>query len=167
MSIKIEFDWNKIKKERYGGNKLTIPDLIMVILSNVPIRGKIKLQKEVFLAWKEVFTENYVTDPLFHPDQFGPYSQLVSDSQEILKMESYIKVISQGEGHQTFVISQKGKLNLQENHIINKIPIELFRNLTLKKIDWDEWTSKGIMTYIYRNYPYYAIRAKIKELTWE
>lgn len=110
---------------------------------------------------------DYAVDPIFHPDQFGPYSQLVVDSQTLLRSRQEIRVAPRGEGHQTFVISQKGRNSLKEELLNANIPQELFGLLAEKKADWDEWTAKGIMRYIYRNYPYFSIKARIKELKWE
>ena len=156
-----------MKRENFNGGRLTVPGLVLLILNIGPIRGKTKLQKEVFLAWNEVFGKRYAMDPVFHPDQFGPYSQLVLDSQTLLKSKKDIRVVPRGEGHQTYVISSKGKSTLMEELKHTKIPSGLLVQLSTKKADWDEWTAKGIMMYIYRNYPYYAIKARIKELKWE
>lgn len=167
MQVEIKFDWTKMKSENFNSGRLTVPGLVLLILDVGPIRGRTKLQKEVFLAWNEVLGKEFAIDPIFHPDQFGPYSQLVVDSQAILKSKHEIRVIPKGEGHQTFVISQKGKVALKEELAHSNIPSNLIRTLKEKKTDWDEWTAKGIMRYIYRNYPYYGIKARIKELKWE
>ena len=156
-----------MREEKFNSGRLTVSGLILLILNNGPIMGKTKLQKEVFLAWNEVFGEKYAIDPIFHPDQFGPYSQLVLDSQALLKTKHDIRVIPRGEGHQTYVISSKGKSTLSDELMYTKIPSDLQTQLSTKKADWDEWTTKGIMRYIYREYPYYAIKARIKELKWE
>jgi uncharacterized protein YwgA len=167
LQIEIKFDWDKMKQENFNSRRLTVPGLILLILYIGPIRGRTKLQKEVFLAWHEVFGEYFAIDPIFHPDQFGPYSQLVVDTQAFLKSKNEIRVISRGEGHQTFVISEKGKSTLKKELVHSDMPEKLIRTLKEKKTDWDEWTAKGIMRYIYRNYPYYGIKARIKELKWE
>ncbi len=167
MQIDLKFDWEKIKRENFSSRRLTVSSLVLLILDIGPVRGRTKLQKEVFLAWKEVFGTEYAIDPIFHPDQFGPYSQLVVDSQSMLRENQDIKVIPVGEGHQTFVISRKGKESLREEMETLNIPNNLIRTLRERKIDWDEWTAKGIMRYIYRNYPYFAVNARIKELKWE
>ena len=167
MHVEIRFDWTKMKSENFNSGRLTVPGLVLLILDVGPINGRTKLQKEVFLAWNEVFGREFAIDPIFHPDQFGPYSQLVVDSQAFLKSKQEIRVIPKGEGHQTFIISPKGRSTLKEELAHSDIPQELFRTLKDKKTDWDEWTAKGIMRYIYRNYPDYGIKARIKELKWE
>ena len=167
MQVEIKFDWAKMKSANFNSGRLTVPGLVLMILNVGPINGRTKLQKEVFLAWNEVFGKKFAIDPIFHPDQFGPYSQLVVDSQAILKSKQEIRVIPRGEGHQTFVISQMGKAALMYELAHSDIPSNLVTRLEEKKTDWDEWTAKGIMRYIYRNYPYYGIKARIKELKWE
>lgn len=154
-------------RENFNSGRLSVPGLVLLILDIGPIKGKTKLQKEVFLTWHEILGKEFAIDPIFHPDQFGPYSQLVVDSQSLLKSEKQIRVIPKGEGHQTFVISQKGRASLKEELASANISNDHIRTLKEKKTDWDEWTAKGIMRYIYRNYPYYAIKARIKELKWE
>lgn len=156
-----------MKNENFNSGRLSVPGLVLLILDVGPIKGRTKLQKEVFLAWNEIFSKEIVMNPMFHPNQFGPYSQLVVDSQVILKSKDEIRVIPQGEGHQSFVISQKGKATLKEELAHSNIPSNLIEKLKERKTDWDEWTAKGIMRYIYRNYPYYGIKARIKELKWE
>lgn len=156
-----------MKEKKFNGGRLTVPGMILLLLDFGAIRGRTKLQKEVFLAWNEVFGERYALDPIFHPDQFGPYSQLVVDSQVFLRSKNEIRVVPMGEGHQTYVISKKGKLALEDAIKDTNIPEYLLARLSAKKIDWDEWTAKGIIRYIYRNYPEYAIKARIKELKWE
>lgn len=156
-----------MKHEKLNNERLTIPGLILLILDTGPIRGRTKLQKEVFLAWNEILGERYATDPIFHPDYFGPYSQLIVDSQAFLRSNNDIKVLPHGEGHQTFVISDKGRITLKEELEQTRIPSSLLSKLSYKKADWDEWTSSGIIMYIYRNYPYYATKSKVRELKWE
>lgn len=167
MQIEIKFDWDKMRKENFNSRRLTVPGLVLLILDIGPIRGRTKLQKEVFLAWHEVFGDDFAIDPIFHPDQFGPYSQILVDTKDFLKSKKEIRVISRGEGHQTFVISEKGKSTLKCELDRSNMPERLIKTLKEKKADWDEWTAKGIMRYIYRNYPYYGINARIRELKWE
>ncbi len=167
LRVELKFDWEEMREQHFNSGRLTVPGLVLLILDVGPIRGRTKLQKEVFLAWNEVFGEKYAIDPIFHPDQFGPYSQLVLDSQAMLKSKQDIRVVPRGEGHQTYVISNKGRATLTEELKHADIPEVLLGQLSDKKADWDEWTAKGIMRYIYRNYPYYAIKARIKELKWE
>ncbi|MHB1440743.1 MAG: hypothetical protein ACYCSO_06945 [Cuniculiplasma sp.] len=167
MQISTQFDWEKIRIESNKERKLSVPGLILLILNIGPIKGKTKLQKEVFLAWSEIFGGGLATDPIFHPDQFGPFSQIVVDSQTLLASEHKIKVIPKGEGHRSYFISQEGKKALNEELKNSDISDKLLRNLEERKADWDEWTAQGIMRYIYRNYPYYGIKARIKELKWE
>lgn len=167
MQVEIKFNWARMKSEKFNSGRLTVTGLVLLILNVGPIKGRTKLQKEVFLAWNEVFGKRFAMDPIFHPDQFGPYSQLVVDSQAILKSKQAIRVVPMGEGHQTFVISRIGKDTLMEELAHSSIPDDLMIKLKEKKTDWDEWTTKGIMRYIYRNYPYYGIKARIKELKWE
>lgn len=48
---------------------------------------------------------------------------------------------------------------------ISKLGIELDK-LKTKKIDWDEWTPRGTLRYVYRNYPQYTSKTEVPSLKW-
>ena len=140
--------------------KLNAVDIILLLLANGKTVGRIMMQKQVFLAYKEVLNE-YSEDLLYYPDKFGPYSQLVDDSLKYLKSLSLIKVINRGEGHQTYILTFEGKRKAEE--ISKLLPNELIEKLKNQKASWDEWDSNGILRYVYRNYPKYTINIESKE----
>jgi uncharacterized protein YwgA len=162
--LELKFDWDKIKKKNTEG-KLKIDELILLILNEGKVSGKTKLQKEVFLAWKEIIKDHLV-DPLFHPDYYGPYSDLIEDAIEQLKLEGYIKTAAIGEGHATYFITEKGKKKVREILENKKFISKFMQILKEKKIDWDEWSSKGILIYVYRKYPEYTTKTRVPELKW-
>ena len=144
-------------EEGFRGVRLSVPGIVLLVLNNGPI-CRTKIQMEVFLAWNEFLGNRYATDPGFIPSQTGPYSQAIAKSLIILKSNSNIRVLARGEGHQTFVISDKGKITLAKELEQINIPNNLLSQLSDKKIDWDEWTTSGITEFVRRNYPYYIMQ---------
>jgi uncharacterized protein YwgA len=138
--------------------KLKIDEVILLLLNEGKIRGKSILQMEVFLAWKEIFKEEYLNNPMFQPNFYGPYSQLLEDLTYKLIMGGYVKKNPRGEGHTTYIITEKGKSLVKKILEEKKITDKLVNKLKEKKADWDELTSQGLLRYIYRNYPEYITK---------
>ena len=137
-------------------------DLILMLLSISPIKGNTKLQKQVFLAWKTIFND-VTADPGFFPWKFGAYSKAVEDSTRILLKQGYIRMTpGRGEGLR-YSISPKGSRKIRTK--LRELRIG-FRDLPEKKIDWDEWSTKGILRHVYRNYPQYTTKTKVPSLKW-
>jgi len=134
--------------------KLNVIDIILLLLANGKTVGRTMMQKQVFLAYKEVLNE-YSEDPLYYPDKTGPYSKVVDDSLKYLKSLNLIKVINRGEGHQTYILTVEGKRKAEE--ISKLLPNDIIGKLKDQKISWDEWDTNGILRYVYRNYPNYSI----------
>ncbi len=144
------------------GNHLLSSDLILMLLMVAPIKGMTKMQKQVFLTWKELFKDVSV-DLGYYPWKYGAYSKVVENSVKILEKQQLIeKRKRKGEGT-IFDITKSGR-----NMIKNKIRIMRLdlRNLTEKKTDWDDWTSRGTLRYVYRNYPEYTSKTNIPSLKW-
>lgn len=165
MPIEILFDWEKVKKS-LDGNKLHADDIILLLLDAGKTTGKTILQKEVFLASKEVFRD-LSGDLLYHPDQYGPYSKVVEDTTRILKYERKITVTSKGDGHSTYFIEERGKEQVKEICLRKNIPESKLAELKERKANWDEWNMAGIIRYVYRNYPEYATMTRVPMLKWE
>ncbi len=137
-------------------------DLALMLLSISPVKGTTKLQKQVFLAWKTLFKKD-TADPGFFPYKFGAYSKTVKDSIMVLKNSGFIRIKSgKGEGVQYF-ITPSGKRTISKK--LKRLDIDL-EELTDKKSDWDEWTTQGIMKFVYRNYPEYTVETKVPYLRW-
>lgn len=138
--------------------KLSGSDIILALLFISPILGKTKLQKEVFLAWKEILIKK-TEDPVFFPHKYGAYSKVVDDSLNRLERDKMIEK----KGKSKYMISQKGTKYIVDR--LNKFDVEL-EKLKMKKIDWDEWTDDGILAYVYRKYPEYAINTRLRSKKW-
>ena len=144
--------------------KLNALDIILLLLANGKTVGRTMMQNQVFLAYKEILSD-YSDDLLYHPDKYGPFSELVEDSLKYLRNQGLIKVINRGEGHQTYILTEEGKRKAEE--IFKKLPDEIKNVLKNQKISWDEWDTKGILRYVCRKYPEYAVNIEDPELKWE
>ena len=164
MSIEFLLDWEEYKEKRSLHGKLNASDIILLLLANGKTTGRTMMQKQVFLAYKEVL-KDYSEDLLYHPDKYGPFSKLVEDSLKYLRNQGLIKVINRGEGHQTYLLTEEGKRKAEE--ISRKLPDEMKNAMKNQKISWDEWNTKGILRYVYRKYPEYATKTKVPELKWD
>ena len=144
-------------------SKLMVDDLILLLLYAGKIRSNTKLQKQVFLVWKQVFPKITV-DPMFFPWKFGAYSRMVEDSVKILETNLDI-IIRKGRGEGTiYQISPKGTKKIEKK--VRQLKIDLHK-LRKKKIDWDDWSPKGTLRYVYRNYPEYETQTRVPSLKWE
>jgi len=92
--------------------KLNAVDIILLLLANGKTVGRTMMQKQVFLAYKEVLDE-YSEDLLYYPDKTGPYSKVIDDSLKYLKSINLIRVINRGEGHQTYILTFEGKRKVE------------------------------------------------------
>ena len=110
MSIKldsIQFTKRSLQNFEKMNELLLGSDLVLMLLYVSPIKGKTKLQKQVFLTWKTIFTKE-TADPGFFPYKFGAYSKTIKDSICILQKSGLIKVkLGQDEGVQ-YAITPKG-----------------------------------------------------------
>ena len=148
--------FNALTKKLYG------KDIILLLLSIGQIKGKIVFQKQVFLAWKELFFCHTV-DLDYGPNRYGPYSEIINNSSKFLQKKNLIKIIARkGEGT-IYRITELGLNEVQKRSDELKISVT---ELTKKKQDWDEWDKEGIMRYTYRNYPEYTSETKLGRFKW-
>jgi len=63
-------------------------DLILMLLSLSPIKGSTKMQKQVFLTWKELFSD-ITFEPGFFPWRYGAFNKLVEDTLKVLEKQKY------------------------------------------------------------------------------
>lgn len=154
-------------------NNLLGTDIILLLLSISPIKGKTKLQKEVFLTWKE-FLDKQIDELGYFPYKYGAYSRLIDDATKALFIQNKISMKKRkGEGS-VYSITSKGKQSLmndmkkrQSSHSkLVKIKNKYKEKLEDQKIDWDDWSPKGILRYVYRNFPEYTTKTRVPSLKW-
>ncbi len=165
-AVELAFDWEAVATRLSRKGRLRTPELMMLILDRGKVSGRTMMQKQVFLAYKEVFGPSHAIDPGFRPDRFGPFSQVVADLLTQMKFRGIIRVTSAGEGHSTYFASDQGRTTdlILSGHRASSRMLDL---LATKKALWDEWTPRGVMQYVYRNYPEFATRTAIPSLIWD
>ena len=135
-------------------------DLILLLLSVSPIRGRTKLQKQVFLTWKNIFNRE-VIDPGFFPHESGAYSRTVEDSTHMLQGLGLIKIKPGRDEGMRYSITPKGKRSISEKIRTSDISLERIKG---KKSDWDELTTRGIIRLVCRNFPEYMVDTGVPDL---
>ncbi|WP_276935879.1 MULTISPECIES: hypothetical protein [Ferroplasma] len=166
MGLEMKFNWNEIVRKYETSSNLKPDEVILLLLKFGKISGRTMLQKQVFIAYKEILKDS-VSDLLFHPDQYGPYSRLIADAVAKLKIEGDIKIMSKGESHSTYYLTKSGEDHINDIIKNKKINGVILKKLEEQKRDWDEWATDGIIQYVYRNYPEYATKTKVPRLKWE
>lgn len=156
MPVEVSFDWDLIRMKLKTRKELLAEEIILLLLESGKISGKTQLQKEVFIASKEVL-KNRAGDLLYHPDQFGPYSSLVAWATKRLQRMGMIAVSPRGEGHSTYSILESGIQYIDKVVREKGIPESLRSELKKRKANWDEWDRTGISIYVYRNYPEFRL----------
>lgn len=158
----IQFSKRSLKNFKKMGESLFGSDLMLMLLSISTIKGTTKLQKQVFLTWKMLFKKKTI-DPGFFPYKFGAYSRTIEDSIYFLKKSGFIRVKPGRDEVIQYFITPRGKRSISKK--LKRMNINL-EKLKEKKTDWDEWTTKAIMKFVYRNYPEYTTETKVPYLKW-
>ena len=81
----LRFDWRTAQLDTGTQSKLTPADVVLLLLRAGRISGRTMFQKQVFLAYHEVFGPREAIDPGFVPSMYGPFSQLVADLPAALR----------------------------------------------------------------------------------
>ncbi len=163
--IELHFRWPP-SGERRGPKSLTPAQLMLVLLKVGPVAGRTMMQKQMFLAYNEVFEREAVMDPEFRADYFGPYSPLVADLPYLLRSEGKVVISARGEGHSTYNLGRRGRD--EAGYLASrKVARRQWNRLTEMKRSWDEFTTQGILRYVYRNYPEFTTKTKVPYLKWE
>ncbi len=151
-------------KENYESrdNLIYGTDVVLMLLSVSEIKNDTFLQKEVFLTWKEVFPERTV-DLAYFPHYYGPYSEILAEIIDYLYSKKLIKKIPINEKNFKYVISQKGRDEIEKRITKLNISVEKLRD---SKYRWEEWKRYGLLRYVYRKYPYYTSETKRPSLKW-
>jgi len=139
---------------------VSVPDLVLVTLYHGPVHGMVRFQSEVFLVWNEILERELASDPVFRPSRVGPYSELVKNAVTSAIGTQFVRVVPRGDGHQTFYLTGKGQRHIDYEPTMVNFTDAHKTKLQEKKVDWDEWTARGIKRYIFRNYPRYVSKVK-------
>lgn len=140
-------------------SKLNAEDFILLLLNangKKEIKGKLCLQKEIFLIVQEIYPD--LDNELdFEPYHYGPYSFNLANLLDYLNSNSLINI----EHHHdscTYSITEKGVEELSKLDVSD----EILKKISNIKLGSNKLGYKGLLRYVYFNYPKYAEKSKIK-----
>lgn len=136
----------------------------MFVGDGAPILGIVKLQKELFIILKEFAPENNIPseNPDFRAYKFGPYTERIDRSiQTLIEMglvSSYGRINSNNE---SFFLTESGKTAGEK--ALSKLTSVQIEKLKKLKGDLQQFSTDGIMTYVYSKYPEYTDKSIVLE----
>lgn len=140
------------------GSDLIAKDFILLLLNadnQKPIKGNLFFQKEMFLIVEEVYPE--LREELnFIPHDYGPYSFNLVNMLKALKKDNFI-CFDDSEGNEYF-ITKKGVDYFQKIDF----PDDIAEKVDRLKRGSNKLGYKGLLRYVYFNYPKYTKNSKIK-----
>lgn len=151
--------------------KFTVADAVLFLLyaDRRPIKGKIKQQKEVFLAIRLVLDKLPILKPTFKKHKFGPYSEEVDDTIDQLVFSNYLDVRGKKSSNQFAIkISPVGMNYIKDK--FNGLPLEIQEDLKKNRERWDTHTTEGILNVVYTHFPEYlensVLKNRYEKLDW-
>ena len=131
----------------------------IILLANAngePIRGRLKLQKMMFLLSDKI--DEIREQSSYDADNYGPYSKIVDEESQYLEQ---VGVLSSSHGE--IAITKKGKEIAKE--MINNEDEEILSALDEYKRFLNDLTSNELLAYVYSAYPCMAEESdKYKDL---
>jgi len=126
------------------------------------IKGKLFLQKEIFLIIKEVLdsetAEKLDSELSFEAYNYGPYSFNLENILKSMEKNNLIDVNTDNNDI-LYTITNKGKNHLNEENIGSNIKNKIFK----LKMGSERLGYKGLIRYVYFNYPEYTTKSLIKD----
>lgn len=124
------------------------------------IRGKLLLQKEMFLLAYEVELEGNLRKLLdFESHNFGPYSYPLEKELKLMEEKGLIKT-KQEENTLIYELTEKGEKELNNLTFLSN---DLLQRISKLKLGSERLGYKGLLRYVYFNYPDYIDKSKIKK----
>jgi len=142
---------------------LSSKELILLLLGvdpDIPIKETL-FMKEAFLMEKEGASEIGLNlESLnFFPHHYGPYSKDLDDS--LKELDGDIIDIHLEHGKKLIKLNESGK-KIAKN-LLKGMPHDKIEKLRYKRVGWDQYGNRGILLRVYRDYPVYTSKSKIKE----
>lgn len=140
-------------------SKLSVEDFVLLLLNSNgkrSIDGKLCFQKEMFLVMKEICPDLDI-DLKFEPYHYGPFSKNLASLLDYLEFNSLID-IKRYPDTCVYSITEKGVEKLSNLDISP----EVLRKVENLKLGANDLGYKGLLRYVYFNYPEYTKNSKIK-----
>lgn len=132
--------------------------LLLGALDNQPIRGKLFLQKEMFLFSFELESDNLKHLLNFEPHNFGPYSKKLELELTEMINEGLVQV-SEREDTKIYNLTKKGQEYFEN---IVRLDNSMLNGINKLKLGSERLGYKGLLRYVYFNYPKFTTKSKIK-----
>lgn len=153
------------KTKKKSMTKYGLTEVILHVLyanKDKPVNGRIAITKQIFLAIKEIFTEEKVEKANFIPYQYGPYSFLVTQILTNLQYDGLIQTSGQkNSSNEKFRLTENGKKIVGKR--FQRLPKQLKTELIERRKGWDESHTDGILGYVYDRYPEYTEKSRIRK----
>jgi hypothetical protein len=152
--------YNKIEKPDLALDELIL--LVLGIVANKPINGRVVLHKEIFLIYKELSNAKVkIVNPKFVKYRYGAFSFHIALLLEYLEEDRFITVTNKYSlKNARYTLTDKGKR--WSDKIINELERRLgkdyINNLRRLRIGLDQLGHEGIIRYVRENYPEYYDR---------
>ncbi len=139
-------------------SEITAKDFVLLLYldNQKPIKGNLFFQKEMFLIVEEVYPE-LRKELGFYPHNHGPYSDNLVNILNNLKDNNFIDYDSEGN---EYSITKEGIKYIESI----KFPEDIANKVKNLKVGSNRLGYKGLLRYVYFNYPRYTPNSKIKEL---
>lgn len=138
----------------------------LYIGDGAPILGITKLQKELFVILMEFAQENDIPseNPGFRAYKFGPYTERIDRCVQTLMEMGWISSIGRvNTDSERFILTEDGMPYGKK--ALSKLTDDQVQKLRILKGDIQQFSTKGIMTYVYKNYPEYTNESVVFERT--
>jgi len=159
-----------IKYKEIDRPEIALDELVLLILGlleDKPVNGKVVMQKEVFIFANELKENNIkIIEPTFVSLHYGPFSQELAVLLELLELAGYIRIWHRRRMKATkYELTDKGKNIARKiiKELENKYGKEFIEKLRTLRIGLDQLGHDGILRYVYRKYPRFAEKSKIKD----
>jgi len=132
-----------------------------------PIRGKLMFQKEMFILAYDILQKLGILSKEeverifnFKPHYYGPYSKKIEDTLNLLQQQGLVKVEKQDDVI-IYTLTDKGKNEFKK--VLDKQGDDVIKLIEKLKIGSERLGYKGLLKYVYINYPEFIDRSLIKD----
>lgn len=147
-----------------GTFKFTLEDIILLLLyaDPLPIEGKTRLMKQVFLAMTELLPEEDTEPVTFRKHRFGPYSERVEGAAEQLAFANKVEATrDKRRSSYRLSITPRGRAHIKAK--FDSLPGDARAAFRQKRIEWDTFTPTGMISYVYVHNKEYLENAVLKK----
>ena len=148
------------EKPRYG-----LFDVILILLyadKDIPIYGRTRIMKEIFLACEQLFNKEEVEQIIFVRHKYGPYNEDIENIIDDMIFSSYVEYgKTKNKDNDSIKIADKGIRYIAKKFA--GLPEDLQRLIKIKRMRWDSKPIHYLLKYVYTTYPDYLENAVLRK----